>query len=861
MPSVKRIMHGHLQAHLASKILILSIRFLRMPKKRSIRQLAGTLLLLLVALLFSFDDVTAQTTKVSGKVYDVATNEPLPFVNINFKGSKIGTITDIDGNYTIDTYYATDSLRATFVGYKPLAFKVKRDRESVIDFPMQAGSIELNEITIKYEKTENPAHAIIRNVIRNKKINNREKLAAYEYEVYNKVEFDINNINEEFKERRVMRPFDFIFEHIDSSEQKPFLPIFITEALSHYHYRKNPKAQKEIVSAARVSGVENESVSQFLGDMYQNMNIYDNYINAFGKSFISPISDFGRASYRYYLTDSSLVNDRYWCYKIKFTPKRKHELTFDGEMWIHDTTYAVKEVYADISGDANINWINEFRVHQEYDQVAHEVWMLTNDQLVIDFFVSNKTVGFYGRKTSSYKDFVINQPRDDDFFKGPTNIVIADSAREKSEEFWTGARHDTLTENEQLIYHLVDTIKDVPAFRTYVDIIQLVISGYYVRGNFEFGPYFTTYSFNQVEGSRFRVGGRTSNDFSKRLELKGYLAYGIRDEEFKYGGAFRWFVKKSKKPRIMVGAQYEKDIQQLGQGDNALQEDNILSSVFRRNPALKLNGYEVANAWFDWEPFPGFSTRVTTKYERLWPLGSLSFTHTDAEGVTSPVGNIATTEVSLLTRFAYKEKYVAGEFDRISLGTDYPVVAARYAYGIPNVLNGDYEYHKLAVSISDKLKLDPFGYSDIVVEGGKIWGTLPYPLLELHNGNETYSYDETAFNLMNFFEFVSDEYVSGSITHHFNGLFLNKIPLMQKLKWREVASAKGVWGRLNDKSKSELDFPSTLHTLGAKPYYEAGVGIENILKVLRIDVLWRGSYLDNPGIAKWGIRGMFVFQF
>ena len=168
----------------------------------------------------------------------------------------------------------------------------------------------------------------------------------------------------------------------------------------------------------------------------------------------------------------------------------------------------------------------------------------------------------------------------------------------------------------------------------------------------------------------------------------------------------------------------------------------------------------------------------------------------------------------------------------------------------------------------DARYMHPDGYADkctfcdhLVAEGGKIWGSLPYPLLELHNGNETYSYDVTAFNLMNFFEFVSDEYASLSWTHHFNGLFLNKIPLMQKLKWREVASVRGVWGRLNSDSPTELDFPTTLFTLNDKPYWEGGVGIENILKVLRVDVLWRGAYLENPDIAKWGIRGMFVFQF
>ena len=811
-------------------------------------------LLLLVNLTFVVS-VNAQKTIVSGKVFDKDTKEPLPFVNLVFKDSKVGTSTDLDGNFRIETYYATDTLTASAVGYGKLKLAVEMDKTQTLDFAMTSG-IEIETVTIKYDKKdENPAHPIMRNVVRNKRINNREKLEAYEYETYNKIEFDVNNINEDFKNKRVMRPFQFVFDNIDSSEAKPFLPLFMTESLSSFYYRKNPKSSKEIIKATKVSGVKNESVSQFLGDMYQNVNVYDNYIQAFGKSFISPVTDYWQISYKYFLVDSAIIDNKYKCYKIHFKPRRESELTFIGDMWIHDTTYAVKQIEATISGDANINFINEFSVYQEYNQVEKEVWMLTNDKLVVDFYVSNKAIGFYGRKTTSYKDFNINKPQGDAFYKGADNIIVHDSANKQSDEFWNEARHMELSENEKNIYSMVDTIKQIPAFRTYVDIISLVITGYKVWGKFEVGPYFNTYSWNVIEGHRFRLGGRTSNDFSTRLMLEGYLAYGTKDEKFKYNAAFLYFL--SKNPRQFIGANYSKDVQQLGQGDNAWRQDNLITSLFRRNPANQLNGFEETNLYYEREWIKGFSTRLTLSERRIWALGDLDFGQ-DSEGGRNP--NIQTSEVSLHTRFAYKEKFVSGEFNRVSLGSKYPVIQVRYNAGLKGVLDSEYEYHKVRLNIRDKTVINPIGYTEWLVEGGKIWGTLPFPLLELHNGNETYTYDVTAFNLMNFYEFVSDEYVSFAVTHHFDGLFLNKIPLMRKLKWREVASSKGVMGNLSSANKAEASFPEGLNSL-TKPYFEAGLGIENIFRLIRIDGLWRLSYLDNPDITRFGIRGTLQFSF
>ena len=285
--------------------------------------------LVLFISLFSLS-LFGQKTIVTGKVSDAETGEVMPFVNLLFKGGKVGTSTDFQGNYRIETYYPSDSLICSFVGYRPQVKAVKRDQSQVVDFKMVAGSVALQQVEILgSKKDKNPALTLLEKVIDYKPVNNREKLDAYEYETYNKIEFDLNNIDEKMGNSKVLKPFKFIFDNIDTTDEKASLPFFMTETISEYYFRSEPKKSKEIIKGTKVSGLENESVSQFLGDMYQNINIYENYLHFFGKGFVSPIADFGAFSYRYYIVDSAYI-DNVWCYKLDFTPRRQNELTFKG---------------------------------------------------------------------------------------------------------------------------------------------------------------------------------------------------------------------------------------------------------------------------------------------------------------------------------------------------------------------------------------------------------------------------------------------------------------------------------------------------------------------------------------------------
>lgn len=799
----------------------------------------------------------AQLTTAQGRVLDATTREPLPFVNVIFRNTKTGTTSDFEGYFKLSTEQPVDSVIVSYIGFNRQAKAVKKGQPNELTFLLQSSSVNLMEIEVK--AGENPAIRIMKNVIKNKPINDKEKLSAYQYEAYNKIEFDFNNIDKKDMNNPLLKPFKFIFDYIDSSDDnsKPYLPFFISETISEYYYTKNPKTKKEVIKASKMSGVDNKSIAQFMGDMYQNVNLYDNIVLVFGKNFVSPISDRALLFYEFYLYDSLFI-DSHWCYQMRFKPRRKQELTFIGNVWIADTAFAVKRIEMAIAEDANINFVNSMNVVQEYAHVD-SAWMLEKDKLVIDFNIQKKQMGFYGRKTTSYRSFVIDKPRDQAFYTKADNLQVDEEAGKKNEQFWAANRHDTLNNNEKQIYWMVDTIQTLPAYKTWYDIVFMLATGYKELGNLEWGPYTNILSFNRVEGTRIRVGGRTSNNFSKWYELSGYVAYGLQDDKFKYMGGFRSFI--SKKPRQMVGLYYKNDYEVLGLSQNDFSTDNLIASAFRRNPLTKLSGVEQVTSYYEREWFPGLETRLGFVSRKLLPLYKFKYEFFDKYGNIDQREQITTSELRIFTRFAWDDKYIAGEFERTSVGTKFPVIKLQYTYGIKDFFKGDYTYHKLHVDIDDRFRTGMFGYTDYLLACGKIFGTLPYPLLEMHSGNETYFYNAYCFNMMNYYEFVSDQYAYAAATHHFEGLFFNKFPLLRKLKWREVASGKALVGKLHERNRREMIFPEGLGALSRKPYIELGLGVENIFKIFRVDAFWRVTYLSKPNAPIFGIRGTLQFTF
>jgi hypothetical protein len=450
----------------------------------------------------------------------------------------------------------------------------------------------------------------------------------------------------------------------------------------------------------------------------------------------------------------------------------------------------------------------------------------------------------------------------DAFYEGPDEVVVAPEPASESEAFWDENRHVALTEKEQRIYHMVDTMKSIPRFRTYIDVVSTVITGYYSKGDIDYGPYFSVYSFNPVEGHRFRVGARTSSEFSRRLELEGYLAYGTKDQQFKYSLGGQGFV--SKHNRQILGAYYKRDIEQLGQSTTAFRQDNILSSAFRSNPNNKLTMVEEYRVNYEREWFTGLTNTAMVRYRTLLPRGTLLYVKqvSDDPPSYSIVDAIRTAEFSLNTRFAYHEKFVSGDFRRVSLGTKWPALELHLAFGLPNMGNSEYAYQKVVGHVYQRLQLGTLGWTRLNLEAGKLWGTLPYPLLIIHSGNETFYSDDAAFNTMNFFEFLSDRYAQVFVEHHFEGLFFNRVPLFRRLKWREVFVAKAVVGSLDrERHEQEMLFLPNMYDLNGGPYVECSAGVENILKILRVDGIWRLRYNDHPNTSPFVLRLKLFLNF
>lgn len=807
----------------------------------------------------------AQTTRVEGTVRDAVSNEPMPFVSVRFLDSKIGTLTDSLGHYVLDTYYATDTLIFSFSGYLRVKQAIKRDEAQVIDVIMPVLTTEFEEVFVR-PPDELPSTTLHKKVIAHKDINNKEKLNSYEYEVYNKVQLDLNNINEAFKERNMVKRLDMILDYMDSAENgKNYLPVILSESVSDYYYRKEPKKKREVVKATRISGVDNLELNQFLGDMYLDVNIYDNTLFLFNKSFISPASNIARSFYRFYLEDSMFI-DNYWCYKLTFKPKRTGDMVFEGEMWIHDTTYAVKEFSMNVAPWANINYVQDLYIEHHFEQVEHEVWMLTEERMIADLKLTKGTelYGFYGRRYSTRKNFVINKERPAEFYASNSTVEIEEGADQRSDEYWAKVRHTPLSTQEEGIDQMVDSLNNIPFFKTLKNTIYLFTTGYYPVGPLEVGDAFALFSFNQVENFRLALALRTSNAFSRRLELGGRLAYGFGDKRFKYAATMRYNLTPKK--RGMLSLYYGYDLEQIGQSPTAAAIGSTFGTLLRTGPLDKLTFVQKTGINLEKDISKDIILYGGFEWKKFVPLGIANYLKPNpVTGIDDTISSVQTSEFTIRFRWAKNEEFIAGAFDRKSVRSKYPIVAIQAIFGVKDLLKADYNYQKLDLFIQHWSPIGPLGRIKYGVNVGYIFGTAGYPFLKVHEGNQSFWLMDNAFNKMRFFEFISDRYVSAFIENHWDGLIFDRIPLIKKAKLRLVTTGRAVYGQIDPRHETEMRIPTFTKQFGNVPYVEVSAGIENILKIGRVDVFWRLTHLE-PGVkvtdkAAFGIRAKYVINF
>lgn len=820
----------------------------------------------LILLLFLSSFIYSQETlKVTGYVTDSSNFSPLYPVTIKAKNSRSFALTDSLGYFEIAITSIPDTLTFAIMGYESRQIIV--NPTDSIEKQLFVGMVEsassLNIVTVK--PGENPAFKVLRKVRENSVNNDPDELNSYECEVYTKMQFDINNMSDKFEDRKLLQKFDFVMEYLDSSDSEKYLPVFLTENVSDYYARNHPTQRMEQVKGVRMTGIDYLQFESLTGELHTNANIYDNYISLFNKEFMSPIADGGRAFYKYYLSYDTL--DAVPCYKIKFVPRRKGDLVFEGNIWIVEEVYAVRRVEASIPNWINLNYVSDFTVVQDFKQVESGHWMLYEERITAHFNLfnemkKNRLMGVTVHKSALRKNYVINKDRGFDFYVA--DIQMADSAKNRTEDFWDEMRHEPLNSEEQGIVDMMDTLKQTRAYRFLENAAYMGWSGFWRAGPVEIGSIYSLYNRNVVEGHRWMMALRTSNKFSTKVELNAFLIYGFNDQVWKYGGSARWKIKN--RPREMLRVGYRKRIEQLGLSSSVGDIGNSFTTLLSLGPLDKLTMVELGS--FSYEKDWKFDMRTFNSFEwmKFTPIGVSDYRKYDPVlDDTINVTSLTSFQIRNQIMFTKEEKFLNGQFDRYSLGSKYPIVSLTHTWGIKDVLNSEHNFHRLDFILDHRPRLGMFGRLQYSIYAGKVFGTVPYPFLQVHQGNETFYLQTSTPNMMYYYEFISDEWVGANFEHHLQGFIMDRIPLIRRLKLRLVYGAKMVVGRYNDKHNSELILPFYSNKLSS-PYYEASVGLENIFKFIRVDALWRLSYRDNLDlygnqVRNFGVKFAFTYDF
>ena len=830
-------------------------------------------------------------TKVSGNVYEAGTNEPLPFVNISFENTSVGTTTDLDGYFEIDSRFVSDNLCASFLSFKTQCQAIEVEgKNRGLEFYLEPESLQIENVTIvakrgKYRKKNNPAVELMRKVIANKGENRLEGQDHYSYDKYERIELDINNITEEFKERKLFNKFDLIWNYLDTSEinGKVYLPIYLREVNSEVFYRKKPEDKKEIRSAIKNTkfdeSIDDASITDLLDFLYQDIDIYDNTIPLLDNNFISPISPLALNFYRFYILDTLDVNGIN-SIRLGFIPRNKSNFGFTGDLYVSNDSSQHFVTRADfgIIGNINLNFINDIKVIQDYAPYQ-EAYIKTRDDLTIDYSITKNGIGFYGTRTLGFDNFSFEPTPDPSVFDGLEKVVNVEGAYNRSEDYWDDNRLLELTENQENLYVMIDTLTSLPAYKRLVTGVKIATTGFIPFKHFEIGPLPTFYSFNQVEGHRFRVGAETNFGFSKKWFLDSYLAYGTRDKRLKGRLGLTYTLNSDwrSNPRHFFRLQYQEEVTFPGQALQFLQQDNFLLSArrgdTRRMILEKETRFEYTREASSLALDFFFSDKTTE------PRGDLILPFVNENDETEFLEELQTSVFGVGLEFAPNKQFLQGRQFRTPIINEFPIWTFRYETSISNFLGSDFNYHRIDLGFFKRFNLSVLGHTNVGIEAGKIFGDLPYILLFVPRANQSFSYQRQSFNLMNFLEFVSDDYVFFRAEHFFKGFFLNRVPLLKKLGLREIVTFKAVYGTLNDSNNPALtdgipDFtvnaeniPLTYTFTEGRPYFEASIGISNIFKFLRVDLIRRLNYLEHPNVPELfdveglGIRARLKVEF
>ncbi len=835
-------------------------------------------------ILISFS-ASGRNVTVRGVVRDSLTREPIPYASVLLKGTDRGVLTDDNGRYTIVTTLPFDSVMASSLGYTTKAVASRKRGDNVqVDIDLVSTGVLLGEVIAKprrehYSKKNNPAVAFMEKIRHTQDLNDPRRHDNYNYNKYERITLALNDyqFNDSAK-RGFDKMFSFVKEYIDTSEVsgKPILNVALREKLSSVHYRKEPKSEKEFITGLRSSGIDEmldkQSMQTFYEDVLREVDVYDNDIVLMQTRFVSPLSRIAPDFYKFYLTDTVFV-DTTRCVELTFVPRNPSTMGFTGRFYVPvgDTTMFIKRIVLRVPHDINLNFINGLVISQDYEKAPDGSRLKTKDDMILEASVVPGSGGLYGRRQTVYDSHNFDPAPDASIFKRGVAQIYAPGAEYRGQDFWDENRKAEIAQGVNGIEKMMERMRQVPLFYWTEKVVKVLVSGYVPtakKSYFDIGPMTSLVSYNSVEGLRLRAGGMTTANLSRRWFARGYGAYGFRDHKWKYKAELEYSFRDKNYhsrefPIHSLRATQLYDLDRLGQISSVHNADNFFLSVSRL-PDRQMTYHRVSKLEYILETEQHFSLEARIQQERQYSTPFMTFVNGYGENFRHYTMN----SFRLQLRYAPGEKFYQLTTGRTRINFDAPEMVISHTYAPKGFMGNPFALNVTEASFFKRIWLSAFGYVDMTLKGGHVWSRTPYPGLLIPGANLSYLIIPDLFSCMNPMEFINDSYAQWDLTYWANGLILNYIPIIKRLKLREAFMFKGVWGHLSDRNKPWLNpdlygFPEINNTqlMSDTPYMEVGVGLDNLLKVFRVDYTWRLTYRDNPGACKQGLRFTFHFSF
>lgn len=841
--------------------------------------------------------------QIRGVVIDAEKGDTILYPSATYRGHHIAVSGNAMGEYSIERHNGWQ-LTFTAVGYKPRTITINASTPGVLNVKLKSDTRQLAEVVVKskrahYSRKNNPAVELMKRVIAAKKRTNLENHDYLSYTKYQKLTLAINDITPADIDSGFIGKHKWLLDQVETSPYngKLILPLTVDETVTQHLYRKDPKAEKDIIMGQSSTGVNQliqtgDIMTVAMKDVFTDVDIYDDQVRLLQYPFTSPIGKDAIAFYRYYIEDTVYV-DHDLCYHLQFIPNNQQDFGFRGELYIlADSSLHVKRCNLTIPKRSDVNFVENLQIQQEYRRLPSGEWALSADDMIVEMKVAKFLSKALITRTTRLSDYEF-QPLAKQLFKGKAKIKREADSQMRDEAFWNKYRTVELTKSESSMSAFVHRIEQIKGFKYIIFGAKAFIENFVETGDenhpskFDFGPVNTLITKNFIDGYRTRISGQTTANLNKHWFFQGYYAHGFHSKKNYYDAMLTYSLNKKdylprEFPKRTVSFESTYDI--MSPSDKFMQtdKDNVFTA-FKWAKVDKMMFYNRQQLKFEYEQEWGLKTTFGLKTEENEAAGALSFNPINSgfiydtpEG--TPVGDlihngkIRTTELSLQFQLAPGRTYINTKQRRVPINLDAPVFTIGHTMGLKDVLGGDYKYNFTEASIYKRFWMNSWGKIDVNVKAGAQWNRVPYPLLIMPAANLSYIIEDETFNLINNMEFLNDRYASIDASWDLNGKIFNRIPLLKKLKWREYLGVKALWGKLTDKNNPYLaqnenssvlmQFPEGCYIMDPhKPYVELIAGVHNIFKLLHVEYVHRCNYNELPTAHKNGIRLMMRLTF